>query len=170
MGRFRSWILDKGEKMKSFMVIYLGLLGIALGVELAAGAFVAPVIFFPQNYIGEGILSHFQSGILMTQVFLKMNITIGFIALYSIIYEVQVAMMRKNNDLLSFLFSLLILIATGAFIFYYTPYIIQAQQLGVDQTSTEAFAKMHLHSEWVLKFVMMCQLGLFFRRGWLSQK
>jgi len=156
--------------MKSFMVIYLILLGVALGVEIAAGAFVAPVIFFPQKYIGEGVLTHFQSGILMTQVFLKMNLTIGFIALYSIIYEVQVAMMRKNNDALSFFLSLLIVLATGAFIFYYTPYIIQAQSLGAAQTATEAFAKMHLHSEWILKFVMMCQLGLFFRRGWLSQK
>jgi len=84
--------------MRSFMVIYLVMLGIAMGVEIAAGAFIAPVIFFPQKYLGEGVLSHFQSGILMTQVFLKMNLVIGFAALYSIIYEVEVFMMRKNYD------------------------------------------------------------------------
>ena len=156
--------------MKSFIMIYLVLLGIALGVEIAAGAFVAPVIFFPQQYIGESVLTHFQSGILMTQVFLKMNITIGFIALYSIIYEVQVVMMRKNNDLLSFILSVLVVIATGLFIYYYTPYIIQAQHLGAEQTMTEAFAKMHKQSEWVMKFLMLAQFGLFLRRGWLSLK
>ncbi|MCD8478315.1 MAG: DUF4149 domain-containing protein [Sulfurospirillum sp.] len=81
--------------MKSFTLLYLGFLGIAIGVEIAAGALVAPIIFFPQKYLGEGVLTHFQSGILMTQVFLKMNILIGFVALYSIIYEVQVMMARK---------------------------------------------------------------------------
>ena len=156
--------------MKSFMVIYLVMLGIAKGVEIAAGAFIAPVIFFPQKYLGEGILSHFQSGILMTQVFLKMNLVIGFVALYSIIYEVQVWMMRKNYDFLSFFLSLMIVVATGLFLFYYTPFIVHAQQLGSDQTTTEVFASMHKQSEWIMKALMVAQFVLFVRRGWLSQK
>jgi len=156
--------------MKSFMVIYLVMLGIAMGVEIAAGAFIAPVIFFPQKYLGEGILSHFQSGILMTQVFLKMNLVIGFVALYSIIYEVQVWMMRKNYDFLSFFLSLIIVVATGLFLFYYTPFIVHAQQLGSDQTTTEVFASMHKQSEWIMKALMVAQFVLFVRRGWLSQK
>jgi len=156
--------------MKSFMVIYLVMLGIAMGVEIAAGAFIAPVIFFPQKYLGEGILSHFQSGILMTQVFLKMNLVIGFVALYSIIYEVQVWMMRKNYDFLSFFLSLMIVVATGLFLFYYTPFIVHAQQLGSDQTTTEVFASMHKQSEWIMKALMVAQFVLFVRRGWLSQK
>ena len=156
--------------MKSFMVIYLVMLGIAMGVEIAAGAFIAPVIFFPQKYLGEGILSHFQSGILMTQVFLKMNLVIGFVALYSIIYEVQVWMMRKNYDFLSFILSLGMVVTTGLFLFYYTPFIVHAQQLGALETTTEAFANMHKQSEWVMKLLMVTQFGLFIRRSWLSQK
>ncbi|WP_263833089.1 DUF4149 domain-containing protein [Sulfurospirillum oryzae] len=156
--------------MKSIMVIYLAMLGIAMGVEIAAGAFIAPVIFFPHKYLGEGVLTHFQSGILMTQVFLKMNIVIGFVALYSIIYEVQVWMMRKNYDFLSFLLSFVIVITTGLFLFYYTPFIVHAQQLGAIETTTEAFATMHKQSEWVMKALMVAQFGLFVRRSWLSQK
>lgn len=156
--------------MRSFMVIYLVMLGIAIGVEIAAGAFIAPVIFFPQKYLGEGVLSHFQSGILMTQVFLKMNLVIGFAALYSIIYEVQVFMMRKNYDFLSFFLSLVIVVGTGLFLFYYTPFIVHAQQLGAMETTTEAFATMHKQSEWVMKALMVAQFGLFIRRSWLSQK
>lgn len=156
--------------MKSLMVIYLAMLGIAIGVEIAAGAFIAPVIFFPQQYLGEGVLTHFQSGILMTQVFLKMNILLGFIALYSIIYEVQVWMMCKNYDLLSFILSLAIVISTGLFLFYYTPFIVHAQQLGAAETTTEIFAKMHKESEWVMKFLMMVQAGLLIRRSFLSQR
>ncbi len=156
--------------MKSFMVIYLAMLGIAMGVEIAAGAFIAPVIFFPQKYLGDGVLSHFQSGILMTQVFLKMNLVIGFVALYSIIYEVQVFMMRKNFDFLSFILSFLMVVSTGLFLFYYTPFIVHAQQLGSAETTTEAFATMHKQSEWIMKALMVAQFGLFIRRSWLSQK
>ncbi|KFL35146.1 MULTISPECIES: DUF4149 domain-containing protein [unclassified Sulfurospirillum] len=156
--------------MRSFMVIYLVMLGIAMGVEIAAGAFIAPVIFFPQKYLGEGVLSHFQSGILMTQVFLKMNLVIGFAALYSIIYEVEVFMMRKNYDFLSFVLSLMIVVGTGLFLYYYTPFIVHAQQLGASETTTEAFASMHKQSEWVMKALIVMQFGLFIRRGWLSQK
>jgi len=156
--------------MRSIMVIYLVMLGIAIGVEIAAGAFIAPIIFFPQKYLGDGVLTHFQSGILMTQVFLKMNLLIGFVALFSIIYEVQVWMMFKNYDLLSFLLSIAIVIATGLFLFYYTPFIVHAQQLGSAETTTELFAKMHKQSEWVMKALMVAQFGLFVRRSWLSQK
>lgn len=156
--------------MRSIMVIYLVMLGIAIGVEIAAGAFIAPIIFFPQKYLGDGVLTHFQSGILMTQVFLKMNLLIGFVALFSIIYEVQVWMMFKNYDLLSFLLSIAIVIATGLFLFYYTPFIVHAQQLGSAETTTELFAKMHKQSEWVMKTLMVAQFGLFVRRSWLSQK
>ena len=96
---------------RSLVVVYVALLGIAIGVEIAAGAFIAPVIFFPQKYLGDGVLTHFQSGILMTQVFLKMNLLIGFVALYSIIYEVQVWMMRKHFDFLAFGLSCVIVIS-----------------------------------------------------------
>lgn len=156
--------------MKSLTTMYLMLLGIALGIETAAGAFVAPVIFFPQQFLGEGVLSHFQSGILMTQVFFKTNLTIGFIALYSLIYEVQTMMMRKNHDSLSLVLSLLGAVATGLFLFYYTPFIVHAQQLGAEQTITEAFASMHKQSEIDMKLLMGFQFLLFLRRGWLLQK
>lgn len=156
--------------MKSFTVIYVAMLGVAIGVEIAAGAFIAPVIFFPQKYLGDDVLSHFQSGILMTQVFLKMNLLIGFVALYSIIYEVQVSMRRKHHDLFSLLLSLMIVIMTGLFLFYYTPFIVNAQQMGASETATEVFASMHKQSEWVMKALMIAQCGLLARRGWLSQK
>lgn len=153
--------------MRSFTVMYLAVLGIAIGVEIAAGAFIAPVIFFPHKYLGDGVLTHFQSGILMTQVFLKMNLLIGFVALYSIIYEVQVFMIRKNDDLFSFIASVIAVILTGLFLFYYTPFIVHAQQLGSMETTTEAFATMHKQSEWVMKALMVTQFGLLIRRGWL---
>lgn len=156
--------------VRSVMCVYLVLLGMAIGVEIAAGAFIAPVIFFPQKYLGDGVLSHFQSGILMTQVFLKMNLFIGFITLFSVIYEVQVWMSHKRSDIIALSFSLIMALMTGLFLFYYTPFIVQAQQLGALETATEAFSKMHKESEWVMKILMVSQFGLFLRRAWLGLK
>ena len=156
--------------VRSVMCVYLVLLGMAIGVEIAAGAFIAPVIFFPQKYLGDGVLSHFQSGILMTQVFLKMNLFIGFITLFSVIYEVQVWMSHKRSDIVALSFSLIMALMTGLFLFYYTPFIVQAQQLGALETATEAFSKMHKESEWVMKILMVSQFGLFLRRAWLGLK
>ena len=156
--------------VRSVMCVYLVLLGMAIGVEIAAGAFIAPVIFFPQKYLGDDVLSHFQSGILMTQVFLKMNLFIGFITLFSVIYEVQVWMSHKRSDIIALSFSLIMALMTGLFLFYYTPFIVQAQQLGALETATEAFSKMHKESEWVMKILMVSQFGLFLRRAWLGLK
>ena len=155
---------------RSVMCVYLVLLGMAIGVEIAAGAFIAPVIFFPQKYLGDDVLSHFQSGILMTQVFLKMNLFIGFITLFSVIYEVQVWMSHKRSDIIALSFSLIMALMTGLFLFYYTPFIVHAQQLGALETATEAFSTMHKESEWVMKILMVSQFGLFLRRAWLGLK
>lgn len=156
--------------MKSMMVVYVALLGIALGVEIAAGAFIAPVIFFPHKYIGDGVLSHFQSGILMTQVFLKTNMLLSIVALYSFFFEVISWSKKKSNDLFATVCAFLGLILTAIFVFYHTPFIVEAQQQGPLATATEAFNAMHKQSEVVMKSLMVIQLGLLFRRMWLVQK
>lgn len=149
--------------IKSFMTLYVLLLGIALGVEIAAGAFVAPVIFHPERYLGIGILTHFQSGILMTQVFLKTNMLISIVAVYSIAYELF-AWLKKHKDSVSLVLSFIALILTSLFVFYYTTFIVDAQILGAQATSTAEFAKMHHESEWVIKILMMVQVVLLFRK------
>lgn len=157
--------------MKSVMSIYIILLGIALGVELCVGAFVAPVIFFPARYLGEGVLSHFQSGVLMTQVFLKSNMLLGFVAFYSMVFEMLTLIKNQNKDNIALMLSFVIFALTASFLFYYTPFIVDAQKAGALATASEAFAKMHKESEWVMKFLMIVQITLIFRRvGLLGQK
>lgn len=150
---------------KSFLSIYIVFLGIALGVELCAGAFVAPVIFHPSNYLGEGVLTHFQSGILMTQVFLKSNMLLGLVAFYGIIFEVVTWIRKQNKDVLSLSLSFAGFIFTALFLFYYTPFIVNAQIALT--TESEAFFKMHKESELVMKSLMAVQLVLMIRRVWL---
>ncbi|MDD2383662.1 MAG: DUF4149 domain-containing protein [Sulfurospirillaceae bacterium] len=155
--------------IKSLLTIYVLLLGLALGVEIAAGAFVAPVIFHPERYLGADVLTHFQSGILMTQVFLKTNILLSVVALYSIVYELM-AWIKKEHDNFALVLSLCTLILTSLFIFYYTTFIVDAQLLGPQATMTAEFAKMHQESEWVIKILMMVQSVLLFRKMGKKQK
>ena len=152
--------------MKYINTVYLMMLGIALGIELTAGAFVAPVVFHAERYIGDGVLTLFQSGVLMSQVFLKMNVVVGFISLFSLIYEVQMMLtVRRFYDGISLLLSMVCLVAIGLFVFYYTPYIMQAQTMGVEGTLSETFAKMHKESEWIMKGLMLTQVILLLKRG-----
>lgn len=150
---------------KSFLSVYIVLVGMALGVELCAGAFVAPIIFFPSGYLGEGVLTHFQSGILMTQVFLKSNMLLGLVAFYGIVFEVIAWITKQNKDVLSLSLSFSGFILTVLFLFYYTPFIVDAQRALT--TESEVFFKMHKESELVMKSLMMVQLVLMFRRVWL---
>lgn len=156
--------------MRGMMIVYVTFLGIALGVEIAAGAFIAPVIFFPQKYLGEGVLSHFQSGILMTQVFLKTNVLLSIVVLYSVLMEGFLWIKKTNRDVFSMLCVVLAFGLSALFVMYYTPFIVEAQAQGALATASEAFSKMHKASEVVLKVLMVTQLGLLFRRVWLMQK
>jgi len=58
---------------KKLWIPYLILLGITLGAGLCAGVFAAPVIFHADDLLGGGVLTHYQEGLIMTQIFLKMN-------------------------------------------------------------------------------------------------
>lgn len=156
--------------MKSVMIIYLLLLGMAIGVEVAVGAFIAPVIFYPHTFLGQGVLSHFQSGILMTQVFLKSNMLFLIVAIYSVLFESFSWFIQKRRERISFSLAFLSLGLTVLFVWYYTPYIVEAQLQGALATTTEYFHTMHKQSEWVMKALLLVQGSLFFRRMWVLQK
>ncbi len=153
------------------IVVYLLCLGIMVGMELAAGIFVAPVIFYPQKLLGEGVLSHFQSGILMTDIFVRMEMILLIFCIISLIYELYL-WISKNRlyDRWSLIFTISACVFAGLFIFYYTPFIQNAQQKGALETVSEAFKTMHTHSEWAMKALVMSQIIVFLRRGLILAK
>lgn len=152
--------------MVKFRSFYLLLLGICIGAELAIGIFMAPVIFYPSQYIGEGVLSHYQSGQLMTQVFLKYNAMLIFIS--SLIFLFEIVNLKNsesfNYKISAFFLALIITLLAMAFVFYFTPYILDAQKIGAEATATAEFASMHKASEFVMKAMMLAQVVLFFIR------
>ena len=142
-----------------------------IGTELTLGILVAPVIFFPQNIIGEGVLTHFMSGQMMTKIFLKFNYALLFVSAFVAVSELfdlrkKLAFSLKFS---TFMLSFLNLALALSFVFIFTPFIVQAQGLGAEATQTAEFAKMHSASEYVMKVMLVLQLILFFVKFKISQ-
>ena len=153
--------------------IYLFLLADLVGVEIALGAFVAPVIFFPQKLIGEGVRTHFQSGIMMTQIFIKYNYVLLGISALAFAYEA--ASLRGKESfgvrISGFMLSFINLSLALLFVFYFTDFIVAAQAAGQDATIGNAeFDAMHKASEWAMKMMMIAQTALFFLRSYKKLK
>ncbi|OUT16965.1 hypothetical protein B9N60_07265 [Campylobacter concisus] len=151
--------------------IYFLLLAAVIGTELTLGILVAPVIFSPQNIIGEGVLTHFMSGQMMTKIFLKFNYVLLFVSAFVAVSELfdlrkKLAFSLKFS---TFMLSFLNLALALSFVFIFTPFIVQAQSLGADATQTAEFAKMHSASEYVMKVMLVLQLILFFLKFKISQ-
>lgn len=150
---------------RSVTISYFLILGLMVGVEFSVGALMAPVIFYPAQFLGEGVLTHYQSGILMTQIFLRFNMILFFSVIVLWLFEFYMYI-KVHKDKLSLILLLLATILIALFVFYYTPFIVEAQALGEEATQTAEFDKMHSMSEVVMKALMMVQIGLFFRRLW----
>lgn len=155
--------------------IHLFLIAAMVGAELILGIVVAPLVFYPQSFIGEGALSHFQSGLIMTQIFVKMGYVLLGVATVGACYE-GFSFFQKDKELSfqlrfsKFALSLLIFILALIFVFYFSAYIIHAQNLGESATQSEEFARMHKASEVVIKIIAMMQIFLFFLSFKIAKK
>ncbi|ENY6719970.1 DUF4149 domain-containing protein [Campylobacter jejuni] len=149
--------------------VNLFLLASIIGVELILGIVVAPTIFFPQNLIGEGVLSHFQSGLMMTRIFIKMGYLLIFVSMVNFLYEIY-SLIKDEIKLSKFMLSLLILILSLIFVFYFTNTIIELQNLGENATKTQEFISIHNASEMVIKIILIMQVFLYFLSFKIAKK
>ncbi len=128
--------------------INLFLLAAMIGIELILGIVVAPVIFYPANLIGEGVLSHFQSGLMMTQIFIKMGYLLIFVSIINLLFEIY----------------------SFAFVLYFTNTIIELQNLGEQATKSQEFLSIHNASEVVIKIILLMQVFLYFLSFKIAKK
>ncbi|WP_299547855.1 DUF4149 domain-containing protein [uncultured Helicobacter sp.] len=145
-----------------FFVFYLLLVGVSLGAVLASGAFSAPTIFRASSLVPELNISVFQSGILMTNIFTKLNVLLNILAVFILVYEILAFRVSgaKVAPLLGFISVILIFLFT----LYYTPYILEAQKLGENGIANAAFDAMHTQSVYVFKALMASLCLLFIVR------
>ena len=158
-GKIKSWIF----------IFYVMVLGICAGSILSLGVFVAPVIFVPDLILGNGVLSHYQSGLLMSHIFVKSNYLLNFTALFIIFYEFK-AFFSLDRDKFSFFVSILVVYCIGLFTLYYTPYILKSQSLGEKVINSAGFENMHKGSEIDFKILLVALLLLIGRRIYIKLK
>lgn len=153
--------------------INLFLLAAMIGIELILGIVVAPVIFYPANFIGEGVLSHFQSGLMMTQIFIKMGYLLIFVSIFNLLFEIYSFIKEDMKFQIKFsklILSILILILSLAFILYFTNTIVELQNLGDQATKSQEFLSIHNASEVVIKIILLMQVFLYFLSFKIAKK
>ncbi|WQS47560.1 DUF4149 domain-containing protein [Helicobacter pylori] len=150
--------------MKKFgLGVYLLLLGILGGSLITLGMMVAPIVFKAPSILPEFNLTLFESGKLMSQIIVRFNFLLGAIGFVVLLYEIISFIYSKRS-----LVYLILGVAIGAlcllFVFYYTPYILNAQKVGEVALQSAEFARSHAQIEWLFKELLVLVCALFFLR------
>lgn len=145
--------------------LYIWIIGVTIGALLSSGAFSANVIFYASDF---GInLSKFESGILMTQIFLKLNILLIVVAFIIAVFEVFALRLSDNTKtikIILFLSGGISVICMLLFSLYYTPFIIEQQQIGEATMQSNDFNTMHQQSEMVANILFFSlSINMLFR-------
>jgi len=142
---------------------YLVILAATFGAVLVLGAMVAPVIFNPNKILVDISLDHFNSGIIMGEIFHRFSYWIYFVATVVIVYE---AVMYKlgQRDAIAFGSAITVVFSSLMFSAVYSPKILSMQAIGVEATQSDTFRNVHLASELDFKILAVGLLVLFIRR------
>ncbi|CAM2836549.1 DUF4149 domain-containing protein [Helicobacter burdigaliensis] len=153
--------MDNLKFPKSYLFclfFYLFLLGLGVGAMICAGVFSAPAIF-RASAIVEGLeISLFQSGVLMTSIFVKLNSLL--LALGGIILAYELMSFFRHKTKISALLGIICVLLICLFAFYYTPFILDAQKLGENGIATLEFDKAHKESVLVFKGLLFALILL----------
>ena len=142
-----------------FTIIFIITLGVTLGAGLLAGIVVAPTIFHSEVLLGSELLSRFQEGLLMTQVFERLAYVVNFLVVMTILYEV-IKFKSFENTRWSMILTFLVVASGLLFTSYYIPQILEMQSLGEAMTNSDAFTAVHKGSELNFKLFAFSTLGL----------
>jgi len=142
---------------------YLVILAATFGAVLVLGAMVAPVIFNPNKILVDISLDHFNSGIIMGEIFHRFSYWIYFVATVVIVYE---AVMYKlgQRDAIAFGSAITVVFSSLMFSAVYSPKILSMQAIGVEATQSDTFRNVHLASELDFKILAVGLIVLFIRR------
>ena len=153
----------KTQWLAGLNAFYLLLLGMLLGGTLVLGALTAPVIFGANFFLQEAILSRYESGRLMSEIFARYAVILKAGLAAVVLYEGW-RMLQKERGLFLWGAVAAVLLSGGAFAFYYTPAILAAQAVGEAATATAAFEALHTGAEASFKLLSFALAALLFLR------
>jgi len=148
---------------KLFTAFYIFVLSSSTAVIFLLGAFVAPSIFHTEKLHGVALLSHYDAGLLMSEIFVKSNYIL-LITLVTILFYDGARILKRRSDALSAVLAVLSSIGLGLHLFFFTPKILEYQAAGEGATKLETFAAIHHMSELDFKFMLACIITLCFAR------
>ncbi len=146
-------------------VIYLLLIAMSAGAVLVLGVFVAAVVFHSEIYLTLPLLSRYEEGKIMGEIFHRFSYWGYFMAGVIALYEVSryKVMQIDKIAILSALGSIGTLLLFSA---VYTPKILEYQARG-EAAIDESFEVLHKASEIDFKILLLMLLILFIRRAYL---
>jgi len=142
--------------------LYLLMLGAIAGMILALGALVAPVVFHSNDFIASELLSHYQMGLIMSEIFERFSYILATAMLFVAMFEWRSFWYERDKYTSMIVF---VLLSTSLlFISYYLPDILRMQALGESATQTKAFIGMHKGSEMAFHILLIAFSALLYRR------
>lgn len=147
-------------------VFYLLTLGMTAGAVLIVGAFVTAVVFHSELYLSVPLLSRYEEGKIMGEIFRRFSYWGYFMTAVIVIYEVSryKVMQIDKIAILSALGSIGTLLLFSA---VYTPKILEYQTQGEAIMMDNSFEALHKASEIDFKILLGMLLILFGRRAYL---
>lgn len=146
-------------------VLYILLIAMTAGAVLVLGVFVAAVVFHSEVYLTLPLLSRYEEGKIMGEIFRRFTYWAYFMSAIIAVYEVSryKVMQIDKISILSALGSIGTLLLFSA---VYTPKILEYQSRG-EAAIDASFEALHKASEIDFKILLLTLLILFSRRAYL---
>lgn len=142
---------------------YFILLGATFGAVLVLGAIVAPVVFHTDAITVDLLIDHYNSGIIMAEIFHRFAYWIYFLTIYVVFYEARLYK-QGQRDAIAFGSASIVVATSLLFSAVYVPKILGMQALGREATQSDTFANLHMASEIDFKILLVALVVLFVRR------
>jgi hypothetical protein len=146
-------------------VVYVMLLAMTAGAVLVLGAVVAAVVFHSEVYLSIPILSRYEEGKIMGEIFLRFSYWAYFMTFVITLYEVSryfVMQLDRVAILSAFLAVFTLMMFSGV----YVPKILEYQSRG-ESAMDASFETLHKASELDSKLLLLALLVLAGRRIYL---
>jgi hypothetical protein len=153
------------QKKVAIDVLYLLLIAMTAGAVLVLGVFVAAVVFHSELFLSVPLLSRYEEGKIMGEIFRRFSYWAYFMAAVIAVYEVsryKVMQIDKVSILSAMGAISTLLLFSGV----YVPKILEYQSRG-EAAIDESFEALHKASEIDFKILLLMLVLLFGRRAYL---
>ena len=136
--------------LKTAKALYLWLIALCIGAIFSSGAFSASVLFHAED-LGVS-LARYDAGILMSEIFGKLNILLLILAFVIAFYEIleaKLSSVKRIHKIVLGASGAVSVICAFLFALYFSPKIIALQKLGESATQSDEFLTLHAQSEWI---------------------